>query len=191
MSATVDVETLIDELKFSLGTLTSEEKVLDAITGHLSVLRQTFPSRKASFTPNDIRFLKSLAPVSDQLRSFIELKEELAEVATREDHAAMMSRLLEIKSTLRPFAVGKRVMKELRELNEKLPTIRQQEEGKWQIRTNTRITELEQEAPNCQRNHPMVIREGPHGYFWGCSRYPFCGEAAPLTDEQKGRLLTR
>ena len=188
MTAAVDVETIIDELRSSLGSVASEGKLFHIIAERLPALRQSFRSQKSHFTPSQIQFLKRLTPVSDKLRAFIELKENLADVGTTQDYTAMMNRLSEIKGALRPFAVGKRVMKELRELNEKLPTIRQQEDGKWQIRTNPRIIDLEQNAPHCRRNHPMVIREGPHGFFWGCSRYPFCGDAAQLTPEQRSRL---
>jgi ssDNA-binding Zn-finger/Zn-ribbon topoisomerase 1 len=81
-------------------------------------------------------------------------------------------------------------MKEIRELNEKLPTIREQDDANRQFRINTRVLDLEQNPPYCRHNHTMVIRKGRHGYFWGCSRYPFCEEVEQLTREQKDRLLS-
>jgi DNA repair exonuclease SbcCD ATPase subunit len=186
----MDAENIIDELRFSLEHIISEEELLHVITGRLTVLRQSFSSHRSLFTPSHIEFLKSLAAISDQLRSFIELREELADVGTLEDYAAMVRRLTAIKGGLAPFAVRKRVMKEIRELNEKLPTIREQDDAKRQIRVTRRILDLEQDPPHCRRNHAMVIREGLHGYFWGCGRYPFCKEVAQLTPEQKDRLLS-
>jgi len=33
-------------------------------------------------------------------------------------------------------------------------------------------------CPDCRR--PMVRRVGPHGQFWGCSRYPLCRGTIPI-----------
>jgi hypothetical protein len=186
----MDVENILDELRFSLEHTISEEQVLHVITERLTALRRSFPSHRSLFTPRHIEFLKSLAAISDQVRSFIDLREELADVGTCEDYAAMVSRLVEIKDRLAPFAVCKRVRKEIRELNERLPTIREQDEATRQIRVNRRIIDLEQNAPLCRRRHAMAIREGRYGYFWGCSRYPFCEEVARLTHDQEDRLLS-
>ena len=186
----MDVDNIIDELRSSAEHIMSEEELLHVITERLTMLRQSFSSHKSLFTPSHIEYLKNLAAISDPLRSFIELKEELADVGTLENYAATVSRLVVIKGRLAPFAVCKRVMKEIRELNEKLPTIREQDDAKRKVRISTRIIDLEQSPPRCRRNHAMVIREGPHDYFWGCSRYPFCEQAAQLTPEQKHRLLS-
>ncbi|MDP3000637.1 MAG: hypothetical protein Q8N47_24350 [Bryobacterales bacterium] len=186
----MDVRKIIDELKVSVEHNTEEEELLHVITARLTALRQSFLSHRSLFTPSDIEFLKSLPAISDPLRLFIELKEELIDVDTLEDYTAMMGRLVEIKGRLPSCAVRKRVMKEIRELNERLPTIRAQDDAMRQVRVNARIVDLEQNPPHCRRNHAMVIREGQHGYFWGCSRYPFCGEVAQLTAEKIGRLLS-
>jgi hypothetical protein len=184
----MDFERIIDELRLSLEQVTSEEKVFDLITERLAALRQSFRSHKSQFTSSHIEFLKSVAAAAGPLQSFIELREELAYIDTLEDYTAMVGRLVNLKGKLAPFAVCQRVKKELRELNEKLPAIREQDEGKRQVMVNTRIIDLERHAPRCRRNHAMAIREGPYDYFWGCSRYPFCGEATQLTPEQRRRL---
>jgi hypothetical protein len=189
MAAAVNVQTIIDELKSSLECVTSEEKLFHLIAERVPALRRSFRAQKSLFTPNHIEFLTSVAAVADQLQSFIAIKEELADVGTVEDHKAMVSRLARIKARLGPFAVCRRVMRELRELDEKLPIIRQLNNGKWRVRVDTRIVDLEQQSPRrCERNHAMVIREGPYDYYWGCSRYPFCGDAARLTPGQRSRL---
>ncbi len=184
----MDVQTVIDELRFSLEHTISEQELLLAINERLRALRESFSSQGSLFTPSHIESLKSMAAISDQLRAFIKLREELLDVGTIEDYTSMVRRLIEIKGRLAPFAVCKRVRKEIRELNEKLPTIREQDDAKRQVRVNTRILDLEQAPPHCRRNHAMVIREGRHGYFWGCSRYPFCEEVVQLTPEQHARL---
>jgi hypothetical protein len=135
-----DVETIIAELKFSLEHVIQEEELHRVITGRLKALRLTFPTHRSLFTPSHIGFLKSLAAVPDQLQSFIELKEELIDVDTIEDYEAIVGRLVEIKGKPAPFAVCKRVTKEIRELNEKLPTIWEQDAAKWQVLVNTRFS---------------------------------------------------
>jgi hypothetical protein len=185
----MDVDNAVEELRFSLENIISEDKLLFLITERLATLRQSFSSHRSLFTPSHIEFLKSLSPIADQLQSFVELREELVDVRTLDDYSAMVGRLTDIKGRLAPFAVCQRVMKEVRELNERLPTIRERDYAKQEIKANTRIIDLEQNAPHCRCNHAMVIREGRHGYFGGCSRYPFCREATQLTPEQRDRLL--
>jgi hypothetical protein len=134
--------------------------------------------------------LKALAVDSDQLRSFIDLKEELAEVDTPEEYTETINRLVDIKSKLSPSAVRKRVTKEIRELNEKAAFIWEGAGGTRQSRINWRIVELERFPRHCRHKHTMAIRNGRYGYFWGCSQYPSCQEAAQLTPDQKRRLLS-
>jgi hypothetical protein len=185
----VDVENIVAGLRLSLETIVSEDNLLLVITERVTTLRESFPSHRRLFTPSHIEFLKSLAPVSDRLRSFIEVKEELVDVGTLAEYNAMVSRLTEIKGALGALPVRKRVMKEIRGLNERLPAIRERDGATRQARADTRIFELNQDPRHCRRNHAMVIRNGPRGYFWGCSRYPFCVEMARLTPAEKDRLL--
>ena len=116
------------------------------------------------------------------------MKEELASVDSLREYTEIVSRLTEIKDALRAHAVAKRVRKELRELNERLPAIRENDEAQRKCRINARIQNLEQTARHCRRHHPMVIREGQDGYFWGCSRYPFCHATGQLTAEESDLL---
>jgi ssDNA-binding Zn-finger/Zn-ribbon topoisomerase 1 len=36
----------------------------------------------------------------------------------------------------------------------------------------------------------MVIREGTHGHFWGCSLYPSCTATAQLTPREKAHMAS-
>lgn len=189
MNLPMDVENILADLRLSLETVVSEDDLLHVITERVAALRQSFPSHRRLFTPSHIEFLKSLAPVSDRLRSFIEVKEELVDVGTLAEYTAMVSRLTEIKGALGTLAVRKRVMKEIRGLNERLPAIRERDGARRQARVDSRIFDLEQDPRHCRRNHAMVIREGRYGYFWGCSRYPFCVQVVRLTPEEEDRLL--
>lgn len=186
----MDLQRITQELRFSLEHIISEEELNHAIIERLTSLRQSFSSHRSLFTPEHIEFLKNLAAISGQLQSFIEMKDELADVDTLEDYEVIVNRLVDIKRRLGPCAVRVRVMKEIRELNEKLPAIREQDGAKRQIRVNTRIADLEQNAPHCLHHHAMAIRNGRYGHFWGCSQYPFCQRVAQLAPEQKNRLFS-
>jgi len=49
---------------------------------------------------------------------------------------------------------------------------------------------LEQRAKRCSQQHEMLLREGPHGAFWGCSQFPVCREKVQLTAEER-KVLAR
>lgn len=184
----MEVRQAIDDLRSSLNLILSEDELLGRIDVQLPALRQSFPSNRSSFSPSDIEFLKSLAGISDHLRAFIELREELPSVTSLQEYTDLRRRLVRIKGSLAHFPVGKRIAKEIRELNERLPVIRDQDKVRLQSRIDVRIRDLEQNPRRCPRHHPMVIREGTQGYFWGCSRYPSCSATAQLTPRENGLL---
>jgi hypothetical protein len=186
----MEVRKAIDDLRSSLEQIAGEEELFRVISDGLTALRQSFSPHRSLFAPSDIEFLKSVAEISDHLRGFIELKEELPNVDSLKKYTEVVSRLTQTKDALARFPVAKRVAKEIRALNEKLPAIRDQDEAQRKFRRSSRILNLEQNARHCPRNHPMVIREGRRGYFWGCSRYPFCEETAQLTAEEEDALTS-
>jgi len=187
----MEVRQVIDDLRFSLENVTPEDTLLGVIADRLTALRQSFPSHRPLFTPADIEFLKSLGVISDQLGKFIELKEELLSVGSLKDYEDIVSRLTRAKGALARFPVGRRVAKEIRALNERLPVIREQDEANRRFRLNSRTLDLEENPRHCPRNHPMTIREGTHGHFWGCSRYPFCSATGQLTTAENDLLKSR
>jgi hypothetical protein len=184
----MEVRLAIDELHFSLDHITAEEDLLGVITDRLTLLRSFYPSHPDSFTPSDIEFLRSLGIISVHLRAFGELKEELVSVRSLKEYEDVVSRLVRVKGALARLPVAKRVAKEIRGLNERLPVIRQQDEAQRQSRLNARILDLQQKPRRCKHRHSMMIRQGTHGYFWGCSRYPFCSATAQLAPEESDLL---
>jgi hypothetical protein len=186
----LEVRHLIDDLRSSLEHITAEDRLLGIITDRLTSLRQLFPSHRSLFAPSDIEFLKNLAAVSDHLRAFIGLREELSDVGSLKEYTDIMGRLAYAKSALACSPVARRVAKEMRELNERLPVIREQDQANRRFRLRARILDLQQNPRRCPRNHPMVIRGGQRGHFWGCSRYPFCYETAQLSSEQNDLLTS-
>jgi hypothetical protein len=184
----MEVRQAIEELRHSLEHVTSEQDLLQAISGGLGGLRQAYPSNKSAFTSGDIAFLKNLNGILGQLQGFVELNEELRDVASLEEYEDAIGRLSHIKAALQDLPVVRRVAKEIRELNERLPGIQDQHRLNRDFRLNGRIGDLERDSRRCARRHPMVIRKGARDYFWGCSRYPFCRETAELTAAQRGAL---
>lgn len=184
------VRQVIDDLRSALEHVTAEDELFGVIADQLTALRQSFPLHRSLFTPSDIEFLKSLGVISDHLRAFIELKEELLSVGSLKDYEDILSRLTRAKNVLACFPVARRVAKEIRALNERLPAIRERDNAQRQFRLSARILDLEQTPRRCPRNHPMVIREGTHSHFWGCSRYPFCPATAQLTPEENDLLTS-
>jgi hypothetical protein len=181
----MQVRKTIDDLRLSLEHVIAEEELLQIIFRGLETLRQSFLSDRLQFSPTDINFLQSLSSISDNLRKFIELKEELLEVRSLMEFEDLMDRLTHTNEALAGFRVATRVAKEIRELREKLPTLRDHDEAHKTFHRSSRIVDLEQKPPRCSKNHPMVVRDGRHGYFWGCSRYPLCMGRAQLTAEQQ------
>ncbi len=184
----MDVQQAIDDLRSSLERVVAEDELFGVIVDRLAFLRRAYASQRSLFTPSDIEFLKSVNVISDHLRAFIELREELLTVGSIDEYEDILRRLTHAKNALASFPVGRRVAKEIRELNERLPAIREHDEARRQFRTDARILELQQNPRYCARNHAMVIRKGSHGYFWGCSRYPFCDETAQLSAEEHDLL---
>jgi hypothetical protein len=179
---------VIEDLRYSLERITAEDELYGIIADRLTALRKSYPLHRSLFTPNDIEFLKSLHSVSDQLQSFIEIKEELFSIDSIREYEDIVGRLVRAKGALAGFPVAKRIAKEIRDLNEKLPGIREQDKARRQFRIQMRKLDLERNPRRCRSHHPMVIREGSHGYFWGCSRYPFCHHTAQLTTEEEDLL---
>ena len=139
----VEVRKAIDDLRCSLDHLAREEELLQVVSDGLTALRQSFPFHRPLFTPSDIEFLKSLTGISDHLRSFIEMKEELLNVDSLKEYREIVSRLTHTKDALAGFPVTKRVAKEIRDLNERLPAIRDQDETRRKFRLKARILDLE------------------------------------------------
>ena len=188
MAEPMDVQESIDDIKRALEHVVSEKELLRTIDESLTTLRGCFPSNKSLFTPERIEFLQKAAEISGHLSSFVEIEEELADVSSLKHYTFLMNQLADMKAALAPFPVCKRVRKEMRELNDKLPAIRERDDAKQQFRIDARLREMEQDPPHCGRKHAMVVREGRYGYFWGCSRYPSCQETAQFTPEQRRRL---
>src|SRR5260370_16865559 len=150
----LEVRQVIDDMRSSLEHVTPEDELLAVIADRLTALRQSFPSPRSLFTPSDIEFLKSLSVISDHLRAFIELKEELLSVGSLKEYEDIVNRLTHAKGALACFPVGRRVAKEIRALNERLPAIREQDEAQRQFRPNACLLHFDKTPRLSPPNHP-------------------------------------
>lgn len=184
----MNVQDTVDELKQSLDSTVSEEKLLDTLNSRLAVLREDYPSNKHLFTQEHIGFLRQLNVLSEQLRLFIELKEDLSDVEDVQTYTRLMKQLTALEKRFGGLAVCRRVSKEIRELNEKLPHIQHQKRIKDNAKITGRIYELERNSKLCPKGHKMLVRKSKNGYFWGCSKYPVCQFRKPLSAKDRDRL---
>ena len=125
----------------------------------------------------------------EALRSFLELQEELSDIDSAGQYVAVMRQLVRIKDALGPSPARTKVRTAMRNLQERLPQIREKDHQSRTIKLNTRIAEVERQSPRCPRGHSMVIRRGPNAsLFWGCSEFPLCYHTKRLTAEQRSRI---
>ena len=181
----MNVQNAVDELKSVLATTHSETVVLETVTSRLAVLRDAYRTSRAEFTEDHFQFLRKVSGLRAHLTLFIELQEDLRDVADLESYEFLRDKLEAIKDGLAGLAVCKRVEKELRELRERLPRVHQQEAVLRESRRTGRIRELEANGPRCPWRHEMVVREGPGGYFWGCGRFPDCRSTKQLSRDEE------
>lgn len=185
----ISVSQIIGELEHELETCLAEEALLNTIESRLEILRTAYKSDKQLFTSEHISFLKNLNNrTCKQLRSFIDLKDELPLVHDFEEYTSLKEQLISLRTEFHAMAICQRISKEIRELDERLPLIQEQEDLRLQSRLIGHIRELEQHAPICSRGHAMVIREKNGSYFWGCSKYPLHEETRVLSPKEKEYL---
>jgi hypothetical protein len=185
----INVSEVIDELKYLLDHCVAEETLSSKLRDKLTILRQAYLADKTAFAPEHISFLKNLSEnITRQLFLFIELKEELPNIYSVEEHLDVKARLVSVKTELHGLPVSKRVSKEIRELDERLPSLKEQEQIRLQSKVNGRIYDLERDAPHCSRGHVMVVRESHGSHFWACSKYPMHEETKSMSPQEKAYL---
>ncbi len=186
----INVSEVIDELKHLLDNCVAEETLASKLRDNLNILRLAYLQDKSAFALEDISFLKNLSEnITRHLVLFIALKEEeLPNIHNLEEHLTVRARFVSIRAELHGLAVSQRVGKEIRELDERLPSLKEQEETRLQSKITGRIYELERDAPHCNRGHAMVVRESHGSHFSGCSKYPMHEETKPMSPKEKACL---
>lgn len=174
----------IDGLRACLERGSDERELLRRIEAGLPWLREAYRWDSAAFTQSDIAFLQRLGPARDALRAWVEMEARLPALASTDALEAAIARLTGLKDALGAYAVGATLRKAIHNWRARLGALRAEDEMN-RARVEPRIAELERNPRRCRRNHRMAIREGPRGYFWGCTTYPFCHHVALLTREER------
>lgn len=169
------VAQLLVDLRRALETNANEHQLLSVIDESLSSLRASYRTCRSEFSDEAVAFLKSLTPVQESLRQFIEAVEEIDEVRTRDDAQELAARFGELKERLTPHLAAKRAEKEFREMLAKASTLAFAAVATSERAFRHLCFQLESQVQGCQDcGNKMALRESQRGYFWGCSAFPTC-----------------
>jgi len=184
------ISELVADLGRALATNANECQLLGLIDDGLSSLRASYRAHRPEFTEETVAFLKSLTPVQESLREFIEATEEKDWVRTHDDAQELAARFWELKERLTPHFVAKRAEKEFRELVAKAPSLPFAAVATGEAAFRQLCSGLESKVQPCQKcGSKMVLRESQHGYFWGCSAFPTCFSKRWLSAEESSCLF--
>ncbi len=136
--------------------------------------------------PNSRQLLK----IKEYIEKFVDLTEEIQTIIDLDHAQSLLKDLLKIRDNLKDFAVSKRVAKETRSLQQKMPGLQNIENEIKDHQLNSRIVNLQNNGPKCGKGHRLVIREGgANGYFWGCERFPDCFSTRQLSKKEWNYLF--
>ena len=151
----------------------------------LAALRTLYPTNRAAFSPDDVRFLKQTAAAIEAAEDLADLLEDLPEVQADGDVVSYLEALNDLMPALRGSAVQLRVRRELRVLRQRFPGAKARLAEADKV---NRLRDLETRAWPCRCGEMMTLRKGQKGLFWGCTTYPKCTYTHRLTEKQLARL---
>ena len=189
----VGVAQQIEALRNALLTTVAERDVIDVIDRAVPVLRDAYRSGPGEFSEPDIAFLRQVTDCRRALGTFVDVLESLNEARDVDDLLNAKVALSSVEEACSGFAVAKRVAKEQRELNERMPAaVRIEVVNRLAARTARRTAAEAAMNRRCPDRHRMVVRDGRNGPFWGCSWYRAdgsgCTATANLTDDERSQL---
>ena len=180
----MDIEKMVESLKHKVKTEVHEDVLKKVLVFRNHQFRDAFEKEPSRFSEQHIAFVDEMVALLDQVEQFQTIQEDMETVYDREDYDEIMESLEFLHAQFEGMALQQRVAREIREMQTRLPQIRLAEDTKKHNQLNTRMVRLNHSAPKCTKGHPMVVREGPHGFFWGCSRYPDCHSHKRLSPEE-------
>jgi ssDNA-binding Zn-finger/Zn-ribbon topoisomerase 1 len=187
----MDYRTTIMELEYELNNTISEDTLYKIISEKLKKVENSQSHIYESLDEKDKKALKTLSSYLEHLDAFINLKEELNDIADLQHFMELRGGLKKLAEIFSGYPVSKRIQKELRELNEKFPAIRNKAQQIQDSKLNLKIAKLEKNGPKCPRKHNMVVRQGePDEYFWGCSHFPDCFFTRKLSNKEWDYLFS-
>lgn len=180
----------IEKISKNLREIQSEHEIYNLINDSLTYLRKIYRGNKTSFSEEDIKFLKSVVEINDYIHNFIELYSYIDLVSSIESYEDLVKELNEIRDKLSNFAVVVNVKKAIRHLKHRIPDINRLSQVRVEKNISKNISILEKNPPLCYSGHPMVIRKGEYGYFWGCSKFPNCLYTKDRNKREKYNLFS-
>jgi len=163
--------------------------LLDTLPVALDALRAAYPTHRAAFGVEDIRFLRRAAAMIPALEDYITLHEALDEIQTVIEAADYMEALQECFDVCMGAAVAQRIGRDMRGLRERFPG---SAAAAREVARASRLRALEINAWPCRCGEWMTLRMPSSGGdpYWGCTTYPRCTYTHPLTDNQRHFLRT-
>jgi ssDNA-binding Zn-finger/Zn-ribbon topoisomerase 1 len=182
-------QTIIRQIEFVLQIKTSEKYLYELLSKNLGSLDKILKNKKIYLSYKEKNLIKKFLVVYRKIKESIDLKEKLAEVTDLDQYIYFRKKLKALKDYLNEYAISQQIDKNIREFDSKLPSILKKMSDSWSQELNTKILQLEKDAPKCILNHAMVIRESKErGFFWGCSRFPDCFFTKKLSNNEKSYL---
>ncbi len=184
-----DIADEIGRLQSLVGEELDERRIVEEGRAILESLREAWRVRRQDFSDGDVETLRGLRGIVDALAAFIEEQEEFDYLATRDDVDEVVGRLHAVMGQVGELPVAGRVRKEIRELLEKRASLPSRALDRHAAELRRAVSALNGEAPACARcGSRMVLREGPYGFFWGCTRFPECWGKERLRPQERERL---
>jgi hypothetical protein len=171
-----DVASTISELRTSLAEVADERELLEILGAGLDRLRALYRHDRAAFADGDVAYLKGIARIVEAIAAFTEILDGLPPAPDGAQLAAARARLHAVEPLLAPFAVGGRVSEELRARAARPHDA----PGAPDVPRELPVEEPRVGAKLCPEGHRMVVRRGPGGRYWECSRHPDCPAMAEI-----------
>ncbi len=171
VSDQMSVQAEIDAMEALLRDDHREQTVRTQLTTALRRVNKTFAAHPESVSADQHAALQVVSLKTKTILRFERLADRLQDVDDTDECVALARELDDIATTLSGTAVLLRVQRERRRLVEVQPTLTPGS-GRQASAQRAAILKLELGARPCSKGHPMAIRSGENGYFWGCSAYP-------------------
>jgi len=178
-----DLNEAIENLKRHITEMVNEKALIELFQTELESLRHSFRANRSFFNKEAIVFLSSLRHFKARLKHFTEIQEDIEDVTDRNHYDEVMEELESLRDDFEMWAVGKRIKREIRRMQQtRLPVLRKTEETRQRSRLSIAIATLQSRALKCPKGHPTrLIYQNVKKPFWGCTWFPKCQSRRELS----------
>lgn len=128
--------------------------------------------------------LVNIPSVLNAIAEYLNCLEEIPYVKSLEYAIEMSSQLADISERLSPFDLGKIAITRARALAAESKNLPSEPVVQRDAQFKRKLIQLNAEAGTCSCGSKMIVREGPYGYFFGCSSFPDCFRSRKLTPKE-------